>query len=123
MTSPRLTPIRYVMRRSEGMGRLRPAMAVWIATAHSTARTALGKSGEQTISGGVDNRSPELADHRQHLSLVCLEIADRCCFILTHEPRVARYVSRKDGRKPPFRGAGRGRAVGHRSNSRNGIIA
>jgi hypothetical protein len=56
-------------------------MIFWIATAHSTARTALGKLRHDAVAGDIDNSSTLLSDERQDHRLVRFEVAHRLAFL------------------------------------------
>src|SRR4029077_2417079 len=55
-----------------------------------------GELGQDAVSGGIDDTSAELADHRQYHRLMALEVAHRARFVGAHQGAVAGDVCGQD---------------------------
>ena len=103
MMSPMLMPMRKAMRRSSGSAASRSATPFWIATAHSTASTALGELDQRAVAHQLDDAAAVLGDQRlDELLAQRLQARDRAGLVGPHEPAVADHVRGQNRRQLPF---------------------
>ena len=97
ITSPRLIPMRNLIRCSGGTSGLRSIIPRWTSTAQRTASTTLGKFRQQAVAGVLDDPAPVLLDLRiDQLPEMRLEPFVRPLLIRAHQARVPRHVGGED---------------------------
>ena len=105
ITSPRLTPVRNVIRLSSETSALRSTISRWVSTAQRTVSTTLGNS--------TSMPSPVVLTMRPRCSLIsgsrswrrCALLAvERASLVGSHQPRVSRHIGGEDRGKTAFDG-------------------
>src|SRR5258706_13255181 len=97
ITSPRLTPMRKVIRCSSAMSALRSTIARCTSTAQRTASTTLWKFHQYSVAGGLDDPAVVFLNlWIEQLAAMRFEAFVGPLLVRSHQPRIACDIGGED---------------------------